>query len=238
MVLIIDTSKRTAESISDIFYYMGILSKAATPKEALSEISPIYKAVLISNPDTFPDIEDYVDRLSSYAQLPLFSISDNPRSPLLGHLFDKNYHNSVYSSSLATDIMRIQSERSLSPIGTYRLAGIDASCDLAKVTALNDVIPFTKTEVMILRYLIASYPEAQSPKNILKYAFKQNRKPEITSIRTHISLMNKKFRGIRGKNLVISIPEKGYVISTPEIMQSISLSQNKICTNIENEQLG
>ena len=223
MVLIIDTSKRTAESISDIFYYMGILSKAATPKEALSEISPVYRAVLISNPDTFPDIEDYTKRLSQYAALvPFFSVSDNPNNPLFRHLFTKNYHNSVYSSSLATDIMRIQDEHSRTPIGIYRLAGIDASCDLAHVTALNDVIPFTKTEVMILRYLIVSYPEAQSAKNILKYSFKQNKKPEITSIRTHISLMNKKYRNIMSKNLIISLPEKGYLISTPEILQMIS----------------
>ena len=39
MLLIIDSMKRNAQAISDIFYYMGVLSYAATPCEALSEIS-------------------------------------------------------------------------------------------------------------------------------------------------------------------------------------------------------
>ena len=232
MVLIIDTSRKIAESISDIFYYMGILSKATTPKEALAEISPTYKAVLISNPDTFPDIEDYVNRLTSYCAIPLFSISDNPNNSSFSHLFNKNYHHTVYSSTLATDIMKMQYERSTKPIGTYRLAGIDASCDIPRVVVLNDTIPFTKTEVMILRYLIATYPEAQSPKNILKYSFKPNRKPEITGIRTHISLINKKFRDVRGKNLIISIPDKGYVISTPEILKAMKTQEKELAISI------
>ena len=223
MILIIDFNKRTAESISDIFYYMGIISKATMPNEALTEISSAYKAVLISNPDSFPDIIDFVSKLTSYsASIPIYSISDNPNLTSYKEIFRKSYHSSSYSSAVVLDIAEDMKKLGLTPIGTYRLAGIDASCDMQSITSFDQNIPFTKTEAMILRYLITAYPIPQSPKRILKYAFKPTRKPDITSIRTHVSVMNKKFREVRNRNVILSIPEQGYVISTPEILRSLS----------------
>lgn len=223
MLLIIDSNKKTAESISDMFYYMGILSCATSAGEALSEISSAYKAVLISNPSSFADIKDYVSKLTSYySSIPLFSISADPADSICRSIFRKNYSTNSYSSTIAKDIADELLSENRSPLGAYRLAGIDASCDLRQVTAFDKAVPFTKTEVMILRYLISAYPTPQSAKSILKYAFKHNRKPDITGIRTHISVMNKKFRLIRDRNVIISIPEKGYVISTPEILRSLN----------------
>lgn len=223
MLLIIDANKRTAESISDIFYYMGILSRAVSPSEALNEISSIYKAALISEPESFADIKDFTAKLTSYcSDILLFSISENPNDISFRDIFVKNYHMNTYSSLLAKDIANELTARGLSPIGSYKLAGIDASCGLPVVRSFDIPIPFTKTEVMILRYLISSYPIPQTPKSILKYAFKQNRRPDITGIRTHISMMNKKFREIRDRNVIVSIPERGYVVSTPEVLANIS----------------
>ena len=223
MILIIDHNKRNADSISDMFYYMGILSKSASPVEALSEISSVYKAVLISEPSAFPDIKDYTSKLSAYySDIPIFSVSSDPENAAYKGVFRKNYDINMYSSAIAMDISSELRAKGVTPIGTYRLAGIDASCDTSNVTAFDKAIPFTKTEVMILRYLICTYPAPQTAKSILKYAFKQNRKPDITGIRTHISVMNKKFRQIRDRNIIVSIPEKGYVISTPEILKSLA----------------
>ena len=222
MLLIVAQNKRTAESISDIFYYMGIISCAATPTEALGEISSIYKAVLISDPDSFADIKDFISRLTAYCTgIPLFSISENPSDISYRDLFIKNYHSDSYSSVLAKEIADELNSRGLPSIGSYKLAGIDASAGLAKVMSFDTPIPFTKTEAMILRYLISAYPMPQSAKSILKYAFKQNRCPDITGIRTHISVMNKKFRELRSRNVIVSIPERGYVIATPEILANI-----------------
>ena len=75
---------------------------------------------------------------------------------------------------------------------------------------------------MILRYLTASYPALQSAKSIIKYAFKQSKKPELSSVRTHISVMNKKFKDITGRNLFIGIPKQGYTVSTPEMIKAYS----------------
>jgi DNA-binding response OmpR family regulator len=221
MVLITDTAKCRAQDVSDIFHYMGILSYAATPKEALSEISSIYKAVLILHPEKFADIEDYLQKLRSYDRaVPVIAITDAHLPEYVSELFDGCYPDSIYSSTLVYEIAKLQKERGLPIIGAYRLAGIDASSDRRSVCVFDKPLPFTKTEIMILKYLIVSYPSPQSPKNILKYAFKPSRKPEITSIRTHVSVMNKKFRGVKGKNLFLAVPSHGYVISTPEIIQT------------------
>lgn len=221
MILIIDTNKRRADSIADIFYYMGIISRAVTPKEAFAEISPLYRAVIISDPSSFPDIKDFKERLSTYSSSPIYALTDAPERDTLSDLFRITFKAGAYSSTVATSIANDLRSQNLPVIGTYRLAGIDASCDV-KATVLDLALPFTKTELMILRYLIAAYPTPQSAKRILKYAFKPGRAPDISGVRTHVSVMNKKFHQLMNKSLIISIPDKGYVVATPEILAEIN----------------
>lgn len=215
MVLIISTSKRKAQIINEIFYYMGVLSYAATPTEALSEISGVYRAALVLDPQDLPDTVSFISKLKSYASLiPIFAISDS--NDYQKDVFDGNFKNSIYSSTLIEKIVEYQYNHKLPLSAHYRVAGIDASCDSERVTFFDKAIPFTKTEVMILRYLIASYSTPQDARSILKYAYKHSKKPESASIRTHISVMNRKFRDSTGKHLFFSIEKEGYVISTPE----------------------
>ena len=221
MVLIISTSRKTAEVISDMFYYMGVISYAATPTEALSEFSGLYRASLLVNPEALPDHEDFVSKLRSYAgSVPIFALSDS--DSLNARIYNRVFPNSVYSSALLEEIVRHQSERRLVLCAHYRLAGIDASCTTERVTYFDRPIAFTKTETMILRYLIATYPVPQSAKRIVKYAYKPTKKPEVSSIRTHLSVMNKKFREATGKNLSLAIDKEGYVIATPKILKELA----------------
>ena len=153
--------------------------------------------------------------MKSYASLiPIFAISDS--NDYQKDVFDGNFKNSIYSSTLIEKIVEYQYNHKLPLSAHYRVAGIDASCDSERVTFFDKTIPFTKTEVMILRYLIASYSIPQDARSILKYAYKHSKKPESASIRTHISVMNRKFRDSTGKHLFFSIEKEGYVISTPE----------------------
>lgn len=219
MVLIIHSSKKEARAISDIFHYMGVLSYAATPTEALSEISAIYRAVLVVDPENLPDAKSFTEKLLTYnTRIPIFALTD---SRGLSGIFDGVFPSDIYSSRLVGEIVRYQKERGIPMTSRYRLAGIDASCEMARVTVFDEPIDFTKTETMILRYMIATYPTPKDADSILRYAFKPLRKPEVTSIRTHISVMNKKFRHKRGKNLFCSLVGKGYVVATPEILKSI-----------------
>lgn len=219
MLLIISKNKKNALDIAEVFYFMGYLTHGTTHTAALNEISTRYRAVIIANPEALPDIADYVHRLRSYtASVPVFAISAKEPDGKLEMLFDKVYKNGTFSPTLASGISAFLDQRDMEVIGDYRLNGIDASVNRAGVYYHSTRLDFTKTEVMILRHLIRSYPIPQDTRSILKYAYRPSRCPETAGVRTHVSIMNKKFREKTGRNLFMTVPGKGYVILTPEIM--------------------
>ena len=216
MILIISPSNRIAKDISEIFHYMSILSYGTTPKEGLSEISTLYKAVLIAEPSSFADIKDYTKRIHAYSSaLPVYAITQNEYEQT-DEIFDFVYSKTVFSTTVAVDIVNRLNAEHNAKVGMYKLAGFDASYNILGVSYFFDSIKLTKTESMILRYLIRCYPLPQNAKDILKYSFKHSRAPEEYSIKTHISSMNKKFFSLTGRKMIELIPSKGYIIITPE----------------------
>lgn len=223
MLLIISQNNKTAKSVQETFHYMSILSYGATPHEALSEVSEIYRAVLIINPDVFPDINDYVSRLKSYkSNIPVFALTDNEEKPFYADIFDKVFTRHALTPLLASKIISYANEHNRAKIGDYRLAGFDASSNTVGVSYFDRKVNLTKTEAMILRYLLRSYPVPQNAAKIIKYAFKPSRAPEPSSIRTHVSGINKKLLISLGKKMIAHAPGKGYLILTPEYEEIIS----------------
>ncbi len=221
MILIIDKRQRERSAVAEMFHYMGILSYAADPAEALAEISPLYSAVLFSSLSGIADVPDYLDRLRAYCEVPIFALEDYEyelSSEVLERL-DGVFSSGMYSSSIAVAISRRTVDFHGNVLGEYRLAGIDASVELPEVLFLGQSVPLTKTERMILRYLIRAYPTAASPREILKYAFRGSRAPEPSSVRTHISVMNRKFREYFGRPLTLPGQGTGYAIATPDGIQ-------------------
>ena len=224
MLLIISQSKKLAKSVEETFYYMSILAYGATPHEALSEISGIYRAALIINPDGFPDINDYVNRLKSYKRdLPVFALTENQPKPFYSDIFDGVYTKNAMTPHLARKIIDFANSNNRAKIGDYRLAGFDASSHMIGVSYFDRKVSLTKTETMILRYLLIAYPVPQSAAKIIKYAYRSSRAPEEASIRTHISIMNKKLEEATGKRMIVHAPSKGYLILTPEYEKIISI---------------
>ena len=219
MLLIISRNKRLASALSDTFYYMSILSYPATPKEALSEISINYRAIVIIDPQSFPDISDYIERLKSLVkEIPLFAISDTEITDL-NKSFCEIFKKNCSSPKIAARIMEVCTSLGKERLGTYKLAGFDASSDRVGVFYFYSKPPLTKTEAMILRYLICSYPNPQNSEQILSHAFRHSRIPEAATIRTHISLINKKLEKISGRRIIELSPHMGYYISTPELAE-------------------
>ena len=215
MVLIINQTKRHASAMSEMLHIMGILAHASTPADSLSEISICYRAIIIIAPDTLPDKKDFAAKLRSYASMiPIFAISD---SADCDGIFDMSFEKNTGAAVVASEIAGYQRKNGLPVIADYRLSGIDAVPSGSSISYFDRKLPFTKTETMILRYLIRSYPIPQNPKSILTHAFRPSRTPEESNIRTHISIMNKKFRNIVGRNLIVRHPDMGYIILTPEI---------------------
>ena len=196
---------------------MSILSYAATPHEALSEVSDIYRAALLINPESFPDVNDYVGRLKSYkSDLPVYAITSDEPPSYYPDIFDATFVKPGFTPNLAAKIIEHANTNNMARIGDYYLAGFDASNHTVGVYYFHTKLPLTKTEAMILRYLIRSYPVPKKADSILKYAFKSSRTPEVSSIRTHLSLMNKKFEESIGRKMISLEPGQGYVILTPE----------------------
>ena len=222
MVLIVCRQRRIAQSVSDIFHYMGVLSYACTPTESLSEISSSYRAVIVIDPHTLPDPRDFVNRMRSYAEhVPIFSVSDSPESREYSDVFDKSYKMAISSARLASDMAQYSRSKGLQYLGDYRLAGIDATADLPWASYFDLNMRFSKTETMILRYLIRSYPMPKRASDILKYAFKPSKRPDVSTIKTHICTMNKKFRAMEDRNLISMYFSEGYVMLTPVMLRNI-----------------
>ncbi len=218
MILIVDRQKRIAEYMASSFFYMGVLAYAATPKEALYEIDLRYRAVLIKDPSSLADPKDFVARLRSYCTtIPIFAISENG---IYQDVFDGVFSTQDTAAHIAVSIVKKQSEADLPLLGDYRLAGIDASSGRSKCIYFFREIGLTATETMILRFLIRSYPTPQTTANILKYVFRPSKRPEPSSVRTHISKINRKFFLLEGESLVESVDGHGYRIKTPETQEA------------------
>ena len=216
MILVIDKTKKNAVSVANMFFYMGVLTKAATLSEAFSEISNAYRAAVLLSPESYPDAEDFVRRLRSYnSTVPIFVIGE--MNEAYAHSIACALPRSTYASEILSKILEYTAENNLPQPGDYKLAGVDLSCDMQTPSYFWTPFPLTKTEAMIVKYLIRTYPRPISSEEVLKYAYRESRTPESSNVRTHVSIINKKFRALTGRNLVEMSFGIGYRIMTPEV---------------------
>lgn len=220
MILIINKSQKEASLISELFYNMGFLSLGLTPDKASSEISNRYRAVLIISPESIGSLSEYVPMLRKFSLgAPIFALSssesfDKNYSEYVT-LFDKIFCEAEISYELVAEIIKYQTESDMRRIGSYRALGIDASIFEKEVTFFDIPTGFTKTETMIVRYLTVSFPTYAKASEILRFAFKSGRCPEVSNIRTHICSINKKFAKITGRALISSENRAGYTLISP-----------------------
>ena len=209
MILVIDTSRENANVITDILRFMGFLAYGTTPHEALGEYSNMYSAVIISNPEKFADIADYVRRLKLYdSRMTLFSISVgvNPRPDL----FAINFRNNIYSTTLAKEMLKYVDKNKARSIGIYRTNDFEVSAGFHTITYNDKILDFSKTELRIVKFLVHTMPRPQMTDTIIKYVYPPNKFPEHSGLRSHICHINEKFRAASGKNLIEMKPREGY----------------------------
>ena len=155
MVLIVNSSENDGKIAAEMFHYMGILATQRKPHAAFNEISMRYSAVLVMHPERLADVCDFVEKISSYARaVPLFAISDASPELSRADLFASVYPSDVLSSRLADEMIDYTKKHGLPVVGDYRLAGIDLSATSYRASYFGRPLPLTKTESMILRYLI------------------------------------------------------------------------------------
>lgn len=228
MILIVSNKLKTAQSLQNNFSYIGLLAHAVKPAEIKSEISPRYRAGIIINPEEMADAQGFLCAMRSYNRdLPVFAITDTATPCKFTGVFPI----SATASKIASVIM--SGEEEINAVGRYRLAGLDLSPALGANYYFFTQFNLTHSEAMIVRFLIRAYPSLTKIKDILKYSFRATRMPEPSSVRTHISNINKKFREKFSRPLIVSSPGDGYTILTPEYAQS-SEKAMKILEAIEN----
>lgn len=213
MLLIIDSTQSGARTAADIFNFMGVVSYGTTPSHASAEFNNRHRAILFIHPELMTCPKEIVELARTYSlDIPIFAILDDCNNSELIPLFDKVFPDGLISSKIVYDILTYQTNKGNGAIGTYRLAGIEASVHNGKTTYFDIPITLTKTETMVLRYLIASFPIARKAQDILKYAFRCGKAPEPSSIRAHISAINKKFMEISERYIISSERGEGYKI--------------------------
>lgn len=218
MVLFISANKKEAVAAANLFKKLQIVSYGTTPQKALAEISPLYHATVLINPEEFADCDDFIERILTYYRgMPIFALTDRPEKLKHPELFMSIESNDIRSASFACKIMDLAEKHGLPTIGLYRVGHLESVCDRAYMTYYGIRIDFSKTESLVLRYLMATAPFPQAPATILKYAFPPAKRPEAATIRTHISTMNKKFTALfPSMDFVIHVPGKGYKIKFGE----------------------
>ncbi len=212
MVLIISQKLKNAVSLSDIFYYMKVLSYPCTPSQSLNELSTLYRAILIYEPNDLPDTADFVQKLRSIAPVPVFAIANEPKKCRSPYVFDKIFPYAILSGNLGKQMLLYLYDRNLPLFGQYAYMGLDSRCNVKIATYYLKDLNVTKTERMILSFLAHTNHKQQSTKNILKYAFPYNRKPTVSCVQTHISKINAKATKVIYRKIIGCIPGAGYYI--------------------------
>ena len=217
LVLVIHRSEAMTLSAVEMLQYMDILAFGARPKEALSEISTRYRAVLFLYPEQLPDMREYLGRLRAFGgDVPFFAISDDESLMNDPSLFLHVFRTGTMSSTVATEMVRLTRERGLPCIGDYRLSGIDASFHLFNCYFYQTPVTLTATEARILRFLIRAFPARVGAREMLPYIFSPTKLPDPATVRTHICSINRKFREHNdGRRIIDLTPRLGYRILTP-----------------------
>ena len=223
MILVVDKSRKNANYITELFFYMGFIAHAITPGELANEFAPKYHAIIFSNPQSYGDYTEYVKIISKYiGKTPVFAITDTPlENP---DAFAIVFRNNVYSTTVVKGIIDYCKNNRLVAIGDYEIGCVNAQAGLDCAYYYSKKIPLTKSELKVVRFFLASYPSVMSAKAIIKYIFPKLVFPDSTALRNHICSVNKKFRNVIGRNLIINIPGSGYILNTNSVRNELSLS--------------
>lgn len=213
MLLIVSKPKIQAEDLSDMMNFMGVLSLAATPTEAIFEISENYRAlIVISGEKIEEETEGALLHRAKELQLPTFSLSKDENSN-----YDFTLKRTLSASEILSSITSYCKSYGYRLPGEYVAEDLDLSLAHREALCYSESITLTRTEAMIVKALLRFYPRPAKASEILKIAFRAKRLPDEASIRTHISKINKKAMIISGRPLISNFDKLGYVLYQKEL---------------------
>ena len=207
MLLIISENDLLSSVMSDMLRYMGVLSYAVAPREAKEEISNLYSAALVLEDVGDGEAIEAVDAIRKKTDIPIFALL-RPFSKIKD-AFDCTLVGTPYASLILAKMRDYTRKRGLREIGNYGFGEIRTGTEDGAFYG-SVKLPLTKAEVNILNFLLRCFPLPKSSEEILKYVYPTSRKPEKSSLRTHISAINKKFHALFGKRIIALVENEGY----------------------------
>ncbi len=225
MILITDKENSYGKVISEMLYYMGILSEYEPSYKQSIFSEEKYSAVLIIDSDTLSESEVMATK-EKFRDAGIFLITNEIHSRK--DMYSYSAAHLPFDGIIPASASPLEIVNSLKNpnIGSYIIGELDASVSRGGIYLGKKKISFTKTETMIARSIMFAHPGGLYARSILALAFRQSKTPDISNIRTHISVMNKKFRFLTGINLICTTENGQYVI-TKEISDGVSKAKNK-----------
>ena len=203
MILLLESDRGfRADTLREMLYFIGILSKKASSiKDIRIPLSAISAVILLDAPQ---DAE--LAKARRLFDGKIFRLCDaDDKIPVL--------ESGALASEMVSNVRDLEIASGTKPVGTYIIGELDASVWRDGVYFHNERISFTKTETMILRSLIALYPCAVGQGELLNLAFRESRAPDVSNIRTHICVMNKKLLAHAQKRLITSSAASEYSLN-------------------------
>ena len=209
MILVISSNGKSARALSDMLYHMGVLSFGIDENSFSDKNLNYLKAAVFLEPELLIKKREIAENIKAAKKdaVRLFVGSTEPTDE---NLFDAKLERGAFAAEIYELLSNEARKKGLCPPGKYGVGDFQADSKLPSTIYREAPLPFSKTENMILRAVICAYPEPISAKDILRYAFRNSRLPEISNVRTHICIMNKKFRALFEKPLCELISPLGY----------------------------
>ena len=221
MLLIVSKNLREAVNFSDMLNFMGVLSLSVTPEEFSHEYTKFYRGIIVLSSDKIDD-EKWHEFCTK--DVPIFAVGSEYKNKNMGIFLSEK----LSASEIFESVRNYCESKNIIAPGEYKNHFLDVSLDKKCAEYFGYKIPVTKTEIMILRALLSFYPKPVNAHEILKVAFRKNREPDVASVRTHISIINKKAIKNSGRKLILNIDNQGYRISKKENPQENYVKLDKL----------
>ena len=211
MILLIDCDGTTARAIAGFFRYYGIPTERLGAKEACEFSKGSYTCAILCGAD-HSDRDGFIAKVhTALGECPTFIIADRFSS---AELSDGTYGRFVLADGSLpfriNDSLQKSGRRSLF---YYEREGVCLDCGGTLSVKGKASIRLTKTEAMLMRLLIDTYPTPICAERAVGCVYPDEKRPEPSVIRTHVCAVNKRVEGLVGLPLIRSVPHEGYILA-------------------------
>ncbi len=201
MILLYGKDDGIRKTVCNMLHLLGAICIEGDDNQPLPVSPSLLHAQIILSPEY--DIRQTIVKIRDrHPSAPLFTLLDkHPAAPSRA-LVDKAFSSEVSIPHALFGIIEDCRHLGRTPPCSYEALGIRAHINTDGVYYLGRKISFTKTEAMLLRALLIAHPKPLYASALLSVALSPSRELDVANVRTHVSVMNKKFLFHTGLRLI------------------------------------